>query len=117
MSIRHVLAVVPVSNLAISQVWYERLFGSAATNVPMDTLAEWRVTETGFVQVTVDVERAGSGSINFAVDDLEDHMAGLRARGLTPGETINANKGVQLCPIDDPDGNTITFIGNFRETY
>jgi len=83
----------------------------------MDTLAEWRVTDTGFVQVTVDVERAGSGLVNFAVDDLEDHMAGLRARGLAPGETIDANKGVQLCPIDDPDGNTITFIGKFRETY
>jgi glyoxylase I family protein len=27
------------------------------------------------------------------------------------------NKGVQLSTINDPDGNTITFIGNFRVHY
>ena len=33
----------------------------------------------------------------------------------TDGETVN--KGVQLSTIRDPDGNTITFIGNFRVEY
>jgi hypothetical protein len=28
-----------------------------------------------------------------------------------------ANKGVQLSAVTDPDGNTITFIGNFRVNY
>jgi hypothetical protein len=27
------------------------------------------------------------------------------------------NKGVQLSAIRDPEGNTITFIGNFRVQY
>jgi hypothetical protein len=69
------------------------------------------------VQVFLDPERAGSTLLNFAVDDLESHVAELRARGLSFNTTETVNKGVQLSAIVDPDGNTITFIGNFRTTY
>ncbi len=51
---------------------------------------------------------------NLAVDDLDRHLADLAARGLVPGAIETANKGVRLSAITDPDGNTITFIGNFR---
>jgi glyoxylase I family protein len=118
MSIKHLLAVVPVTDFDASHAWYERLFDTPATNVPMPgVLAEWRITDQGWVQVTHDPGRAGSGLLNFAVDDLETHVASLRARGLEPAETVTANKNVQLSAISDPDGNTITFIGNFRESY
>jgi len=30
---------------------------------------------------------------------------------------VQVTVGVQLSAIRDPDGNTITFIGNFREVY
>jgi uncharacterized protein YndB with AHSA1/START domain len=52
-----------------------------------------------------------------------------KARGFSPGgpheldfrvggrEVAQMNKGVQLSGITDPDGNRITFIGNFRITY
>jgi glyoxylase I family protein len=48
---------------------------------------------------------------------LERHIADISRRGLIPGEIETVNKGVQLCAIRDPDGNTITFIGNFRINY
>ena len=70
MSIEHVLAVVPVSDLQASSRWYEALFGRPADNNPMPTLAEWQVVPGGWVQVFTDAERAGSGLLNFAVDDL-----------------------------------------------
>ena len=74
----HVLAVVPVSDLAVSTGWYRRVFAAAPTNVPMPgRLAEWRVTDTGWVQVSVDVERAGRGLLNFATSDLDATRAGL----------------------------------------
>jgi glyoxylase I family protein len=38
-------------------------------------------------------------------------------RGLAPGAIETVNKGVQLSTIRDPEGNTITFIGNFRVQY
>jgi glyoxylase I family protein len=80
-------------------------------------LVEWRVTETGWVQVTLDAERAGSGLLNFAVDDLERHIAEISGRGLAPGAVEAVSKGVQLAAIRDPAGNTITFIGDFRINY
>lgn len=80
-------------------------------------LAEWRVTENGWVQMTVAAEHAGTALVNFAVDSLEWHLAELEARGLIAGEIQVANKNVQLASIRDRDGNTVTFIGNFREVY
>jgi len=55
--------------------------------------------------------------VNFAVDDLDRHVAEISRRGLTPGAIETVSKGVQLSAICDPDGNTITFIGNFRVDY
>ena len=118
MSIEHVLAVVPVTDFDAAHAWYERLFGRPADNLPMEgRLVEWRVTETGWVQVTSDADRAGSALLNFAVDDLGSQIADISRRGLAPGSIETVNKGVQLSAIRDPDGNTITFIGNFRVKY
>lgn len=117
MTIEHVLAVVPVSDLPVSALWYERLLGRAPDNRPMETLAEWRVTETGWLQVTEDAERAGSALLNFAVDDLEAHVASVQDRDLEPDATEEVTKGVTLSSIADPDGNRITFIGQFRVSY
>jgi glyoxylase I family protein len=116
-TIEHVLAVVPVADIDIASSWYERLFGRPPDNHPMETLIEWRVTETGWLQVTADADRAGTALTNFAVDDLVAHLEGLRGRELTPQPIQDVNKGVQLSAISDPDGNRITFIGNFRIHY
>jgi glyoxylase I family protein len=118
MSIQHVLAVVPVADFEAAHAWYERFFGRPADNLPMEgRLVEWRVTDGGWVQVTSDADRAGSGLLNFAVDDLGRHIADVSGRGLAPGAIETVTKGVQLSAITDPDGNRITFIGNFRVKY
>jgi glyoxylase I family protein len=117
MSIDHVLAVVPVADIDAACAWYEGLFGRPADNRPMESLVEWRVTDSGWVQVTRDTDRAGSALLNFAVDDLDQHIADISRRGLAPGAIETVNKGVQLSAIRDPEGNTITFIGNFRVQY
>ena len=117
MAIDHVLAVVPVADIDTARGWYERLLGREPDNRPMDSLAEWRVTDTGWVQVHHDADRAGTALLNFAVDDLAIHLNGLRDRDLTPGAIQTVSKGVQLSTITDPDGNTITFIGRFRTDY
>lgn len=117
MSINHVLAVMPVTDIAASNAWYERLLGRPCDNNPMDSLVEWWVTGTGWVQVYNDPERAGSTMLNFAVDDLDKHIAELAERGLHAGSLDDASKGVRLAIFLDPDGNRITLIGNFREKY
>jgi glyoxylase I family protein len=117
MSIDHVLAVVPVTDLATSRPWYESLFGRSADNNPMPNLAEWQVVPGGWVQVFIDTGRAGSTLLNFAVDDLECHLDALNQRGLAPSEIVEANMGVRLSTIADPDGNAIRLIGGFRVHY
>jgi glyoxylase I family protein len=117
MSIEHVLAVVPVTDVQRSRTWYETLFGRAADNNPMPNLVEWQVVPGGWVQVFADDEHAGSTVVNFAVQDLDAHIDELRRRGLDPGEIVAANKGVHLSSLTDPDGNNIWLIGGFRVHY
>ncbi|WP_249123882.1 VOC family protein [Saccharopolyspora erythraea] len=83
----------------------------------MDGLVEWRITTNGWVQVYRDPTRAGTALLNFAVDDLDRHRTALDSRGLTTGPVETASKDVRLSTITDPDGNRITFIGNFRTDY
>jgi glyoxylase I family protein len=117
MPIDHVLAVVPVSDIQAARRWYEALVGRPEDNHPMDSLVEWRITESGWVQVFHDPDRAGSTLLNFAVDDLEGQVAELAARGLVVEDILTANKGVRTASINDPDGNRITFVGGFRVVY
>ena len=117
MPIEHVLAVVPVSEIERADTWYEALFGRPADNRPMPSLLEWQVTGAGWVQVTLDPDRAGSGLLNLAVDDLAATREELATRGVDTAEIEPVNKGVELSAMSDPDGNTITLIGNFRVHY
>ncbi|TFV55797.1 VOC family protein [Mycobacterium sp. PS03-16] len=117
MAIDHLLAVVPVSDVDTARGWYAALFGRDADNNPMPTLVEWRVRPDGWVQVFADPGRAGSGLLNFAVDDLARHLDEVRGRGVDTGPVEDANKGVQTATVTDPDGNTIRFIGGFRVEY
>ena len=80
MAIDHVLAVIPVVDIATARDWYERLLGRTPDNRPMNGLAEWRVTDTGWLQVWQDADRAGTALLNFAVDDLASHLDGLASR-------------------------------------
>lgn len=117
MTIEHVLAVIPVRDLPSAVLWYEQLFGRPADNRPMDTLAEWQVIPSGWVQVTADPGRAGTALLNFAVDDISAHRQVLTDRELTVGPVEQVSNGVQLAAVLDPDGNRLTFIGSFRTTY
>src|SRR5665213_463894 len=114
MAIDQVLAVVPVSNMDAARTWYELLVGRPEDNHPMETLVEWRVTDTGWIQLFHDPERAGATQLNLAVDDLDEHVAELSERGLALENIVTANKGVRLSTLIDPDGNRITFMGGFR---
>lgn len=113
----HVLAVVAVSDIAAGRAWYTKLFGREPDNSPMPNLVEWQVTDRGWVQVTEDPRRAGNGMLNLAVSDLDEGVRELREIGLETGEIIEANKGVRLCPMSDPDNNAITLVGSFRVKY
>lgn len=94
MSIGHVLAVIPVGDITASAAaWHERLFTMEPTNRPMPNLAEWRLTDNGWVQVFVDGDRAGRSIFNVAVDDLEKHFDGLRGRRVHARRSPRCHQG------------------------
>jgi glyoxylase I family protein len=116
-SVDYVLAVVAVSDIEEGRSWYTKLFGRGPDNNPMSNLIEWQVTGGGWVQVTEDARRAGNGMLNLAVSNIDEGARELRERGIEAGDIINANKGVRLCRIADPDSNQIQLVGNFRVKY
>ena len=79
MSIEHVLAVVPVTDVQRSRTWYETLFGRAADNNPMPNLVEWQVVPGGWVQVFADDQHALPAGGALAVDMDGFAQAGLSA--------------------------------------
>lgn len=115
--VEFVLAVVAVTDIEAGRAWYAALFGREPDNNPMPNLVEWQVTDGGWVQVTEDPSRAGSGMLNLALTDFEEGVREVREKGLATGDVIEANKGVRLFPLADPDNNTIHLIGNFRVKY
>ena len=117
MQVQHVLAVVPVTDIEAATHWYSGFFGAPPSNNPMPTLVEWRSTSTGWIQVFADADKAGRTAVNLAVEDLDAAVGELAERGYAPGEIQDVNKGVRLSALTDPDGNTITLIGGFREVY
>lgn len=112
MSVTKILSVVPVADFETSTAWYERLLGRPADARPMAGLADWHVTDTAWVQVYRDVDRAGNTALNIAVDDLRAHTAELAGRGITLGEVTTTDKDALLASVTDPAGNTITFVEN-----
>src|SRR3990170_7614667 len=102
MAIEHVMAVVPVSDLERADAWYEVLFGRPADNRPMPSLVEWQVTGAGWVQVTVDTDRAGSGLLNLAVDDLAATRDELATRGGDTPENQPLHKRGELSATPHP---------------
>lgn len=112
-----VLAVVAVSDIEAGRAWYTTLLGREPDNNPMPNLIEWQVTDGGWVQVTEDPVRAGNGMLNLAMSDFEEAVREVRKIGLGAGEIIEANKGVRLFRIADPDDNVIHLVGNFRVKY
>lgn len=110
MTYTHVLAVALVSDQAAGIDWYQKLLGRGPDAQPMPTLADWHLTDSAWVQVFHDPERAGTSVFNLGLDDLDGCLARIAEDGIISGEVITNSKGSRLATVSDPDGNTITLI-------
>jgi predicted enzyme related to lactoylglutathione lyase len=110
-TIKALLAVVPVADLDQAVEWYESFFGRPADTKPMDTLAEWHLSELGVVQVFQDPDRAGRTAVNFTVDELDAVLAELATKGITSTDPQVVSSGRQrLATTTDPDHNQLGLI-------
>jgi glyoxylase I family protein len=113
MAIGTVLASVAVTDYPAAIRWYQRLFGVPPTSQPMDTVAEWRVTDHGAVQVVRSPERAGRSMVTFTVEDLDKQIVELADQLVVLEEVDSGNPNLRLAYTTDPDGNLVTFAEEF----
>jgi hypothetical protein len=107
MAVMHLFASIPVANRDAAAGWYERLTGRPPDLVPNDDEAAWRLTDTGWVYVIADPDRAGSALHTLLVDDLDGFLAGLAARGIDADPIGVMDNGVRRTLVTDPDGNRL----------
>jgi hypothetical protein len=82
--------------------------------LPKKDEAVWHLASTGSIYVVADIERAGSGSLTVAVNDLEEHLAELAEHGIPSARTDAREGGPPRVVVNDSDGNTITFFEDPR---
>lgn len=107
MTVMHLFASIPVADRDAAVGWYERLTGHPPDLVPNEDEAAWRLTETGWIYVIADVDRAGSALHTLLVDDLDGFLAGLAERGIDAGPIEITGNGVRRTIVRDPDGNCL----------
>jgi hypothetical protein len=76
---------------------------------PHEQEAVWRLSPAASVYVVQDGERAGSGLVTLALDDLDAHEKRLTAEGLVLTEHSGGVSPRRLV-IKDADGNSLTFF-------
>jgi catechol 2,3-dioxygenase-like lactoylglutathione lyase family enzyme len=108
-------AGIPVSDYPRAIAWYGRLLGAEPTFLPNATEAVWELAEHRYLYVELLPERAGHAMQTVFVDDLDERVAGISARGLEPAAREAYDNGVRKVVYRDPDGNEIGFGGAAAE--
>ena len=104
-------AGIPVSDYRRAVAWYEGLLGSEPAFLPNATEAVWELAEHRYLYVEELPERAGRALHTLFVDDLDERVESISARGLEPASRETYDNGVRKVIYRDPDGNEIGFGG------
>lgn len=99
-----------MTDLEAAIVWYEQLFGRSPDIVPNENEVMWQVTESGWLYVIRDAERAGETIVTISVADLQQLVAELSARGVDAGLVEPVGQAGWKATIVDNDGNTVILI-------
>ncbi|MDQ6527120.1 VOC family protein [Nocardioides sp. LHD-245] len=105
-------AGVCVRDYAQARPWYEALLGGPPSFLAHETEAVWELAPHRWLVVEQRPERAGYAAQTVFVDDLEDRVAGIAARGIEPAEQETYGDGVRKVIYRDADGNEVGFGGN-----
>lgn len=107
----HLFAGIRVRDHAAAVPWYVRLFGAEPVMVPHDTESVWQLDERCLVYVVESAEHAGHSVVTVFVDDLDERVAGIAARGIEPAGRETYGDGVRKVTYRDADGNEVGFGG------
>jgi len=89
-------AGLAVSDYQRALMWYERLLGSGPAFVPNATEAVWELAEHRYLYIEELPERAGHALHTVFVDDLDERVESIGARGIEPAsQETYGNRGAQ----------------------
>jgi len=106
----HLFAGLRVRSFEAARPWYEQLLGEISF-VPHATEAVWTVADDRSVFIVEDAEQPGRGTVTLFVDDLDEKLTEIRARGLEPAGVETYSNGVRKAVFRDADGNEVGFGG------
>lgn len=89
--------------------WYARFFGRAADIVAHDREVMWRVTDSGWLYVLEDADRAGRSVVTISVPDLDEAVRDLSVRGIHADVEAVGDAGRKAKTVD-PDGNEVALV-------
>ena len=87
-------AGLPVSDYQRALRWYERLLGSGPAFFPNATEAVWELAEHRYLYIEELPERAGHALHTVFVDDLDERVESIGARGIEPASQETYGNGV-----------------------
>jgi predicted enzyme related to lactoylglutathione lyase len=102
---------LPVSDYQRALMWYERLLGSAPAFFPNATEAVWELAEHRYLYIKERPGGVGQALHTVFVDDLDERIGKISARGIEPASQETYGNGVRKVTYRDPDGNEIGFGG------
>ena len=101
---------VAVADYESAVPWYRRLFGRPEDIVVNDHEVMWRITDSAWIYVVGDEQRAGHALVALSVPDLDRAVEEIEDRGVECGPVKIAGDGARKASIIDPEGNTVAFI-------
>ncbi len=101
-------AGTPVRDYAAAVVWYRRLLGEPSFH-PNDTEAVWELAPQRYAYIVEEPEHAGHAVTTVMVDDLDERVAAIAARGIEPELEETYEGDVRKTTYVDPDGNRFAF--------
>jgi len=104
-------AGLAVSEYQRALTWYKRLMSSEPAFLPDAAEAVWELAGHRYLYIAELPERAGRALLAVFVDDLDDRVRSIRARGIQPAAQETYGNGVRKVIYRDPDGNEIGFGG------
>ena len=108
MSITHLYAGAPVSDLDASIDWYTRLFAKPPDFRAGDEVL-WAIDERAWLFIEPDAAHAGTGRITLSVTGLDALLERLAAERIEHEAIESYSNGVRHVKVPDPDGNAIAF--------
>jgi predicted enzyme related to lactoylglutathione lyase len=103
-------AGVPVRDFSAATEWYRQFFGKEPDVIAHDHEVLWKLTDSGWLYVVQDGDRAGRSLVAISVPDLDAAITELQSRGLSASSITREGDAARKATFEDPDGNSIALI-------